>query len=112
MKIDAANWDDIPWEIVRTGVKRKVFSGEGATMVLNLLDPGHEPRPHSHMHEQLVYIVKGECEFHIGKDVYPLNEGGLLCIPGDIEHYLVVTGREPVIDLDVFSPKRADYIKS
>ena len=92
-------------------MKRKVFTGEGATMALTLLEPGHAPSPHSHIHEQLVYIMQGECEFHVAGDVYHLIEGGLLCVPPNAEHYLVVKGKKAVIDLDVFSPKRSDYLK-
>jgi len=111
MNTTSANWDSIPWEEVRTGVKRKVFTGEGATLSLNLLQPGHEPKPHSHVHEQLVYIIEGECEFNVSGDVCRLKQGGLLCIPPNAEHYIVVKGKEPVINLDVFSPKRSDYLK-
>lgn len=107
----SANWNSMPWEEVRAGVKRKVFTGEGATLSLNLIDPGHEPKPHSHIHEQLVYIIKGECEFHVSGSVYQLKEGGLLYIPPNVEHYIVVKGKEPVINLDIFSPKRSDYLK-
>lgn len=111
MNTVAASWNEMPWEEVRKGVKRKVFTGEGATLSLNFLEPGHDPKPHSHMHEQIVYIIDGECEFHVGKDTYPLKEGGLLYIPPNVEHYIVVKGKKPVIDLDVFSPKREDYLR-
>jgi quercetin dioxygenase-like cupin family protein len=111
MNINAANWNGIPWEEVRKGVKRKVFTGEGATLSLNHLEAGHDPKPHSHRHEQIVFIISGECEFHVGKEVFPLNDGGLLYIPPNIEHYIVVKGSKPVINLDVFSPKREDYLK-
>jgi quercetin dioxygenase-like cupin family protein len=111
MDTNSANWNSMPWEEVRAGVKRKVFTGEGATLSLNLLSPGHEPKPHSHIHEQMVYIIKGKCEFHVGGSVYQLTEGGLLYIPPNVEHYIVVKGKEPVINLDIFSPKRSDYLK-
>jgi quercetin dioxygenase-like cupin family protein len=111
MNMIAANWDKMEWEEVRKGIKRKVFTGEGATMSLNYIEPGHDPKPHSHVHEQLVYILKGECEFHIGEKIYPLIEGGLLYIPPSLEHYIVVTGKEPVLNLDVFSPQRSDYLR-
>jgi quercetin dioxygenase-like cupin family protein len=106
-----SNWDDIPWEEVRKGIKRKVFTGEGATMVLNYIEPGHDAKPHSHMHEQIVYIMNGECDFHIDAEIFPIKEGGLLYVPPDVEHYIVARGNKPVINLDVFSPKRSDYIK-
>jgi len=111
MNTVADNWNEMPWEEVRKGVKRKVFTGEGATLSLNFLEPGHDPKPHSHKHEQIVYIIDGECEFHVDKDTYSLREGGLLYIPPNVEHYIVVKGKKPVINLDVFSPKREDYLK-
>jgi quercetin dioxygenase-like cupin family protein len=110
-ELSANNWSRIPWEQVRPGVKRKVFTGEGATLSLNAIDPGHDPKPHSHMHEQIVYIIEGDCDFHVGDAVHRLLAGGLLCVPPDVEHYIVVTGDKPVVNLDVFTPKRADYVK-
>jgi hypothetical protein len=57
MDIHAIDWNAQPWERVREGVERKAFSGEGATVSLNRLQPGHEPRPHNHPNEQIVYIL-------------------------------------------------------
>ena len=65
MDLHAIDWNATPWERVREGVERKAFSGEGATVSLNRLQPGHEPRPHSHPHEQIVYIMEGCIDFHI-----------------------------------------------
>ena len=42
------NWDSIPSEVVRKGVSRKGFRGENMLLVMNRLEPGFEPRPHSH----------------------------------------------------------------
>ena len=63
MNIHAIDWSTTPWEPVREGVERKAFSGEGATVSLNRLQPGHEPRPHDHPHEQIVYILSGQIDF-------------------------------------------------
>jgi len=52
MNIHHVDWNQLPWEKVREGVERKAFSGEGATVSLNRLMPGHTPRPHDHPHEQ------------------------------------------------------------
>jgi quercetin dioxygenase-like cupin family protein len=106
------NWGEMEWEVVRPGVKRKVFHGRGCTMVLNYLEPGHQPRPHKHAHEQLVYIVQGEGNFTIGSKAYRLRSGSLLAVPPDAEHFLQVLGSETCIDLDVFVPKREDYMES
>ena len=109
MDISTINWNDIEWEHVREGVSRKAFSGDGATVSINRLMPGHEPRPHDHHYEQIVYILSGQIDFHIEDSVTRLSAGGLLVVPPNARHWGVVVGDEPVMNLDVFTPKRAEY---
>lgn len=109
MHIPQVNWNAMPWQKVREGVERKAFSGAGATLSLNRLMPRHEPRPHNHPHEQIVYILSGEIDFHIGETVHRLGPGSLLVVPPHAEHWGVVVGNEPVINLDVFTPRRSEY---
>jgi len=109
MDILSIDWNQTPWEQVREGVERKAFSGEGATVSLNRLQPGHEPRPHCHPNEQIVYILAGQIEFHIGDTVTRLGAGELLVVPPNAEHWGVVIGDETVLNLDVFTPKRPEY---
>ncbi|WP_205672142.1 cupin domain-containing protein [Ammoniphilus sp. YIM 78166] len=104
-----ANWEQIQEVIVREGVSRKGFSGEGATIAMNTLLPGHEPRPHSHHFEQIVYILSGKVKFHVGEESVILEEGGLLVVPPHVVHYAEVIGEETVLNLDIFTPKRAEY---
>jgi quercetin dioxygenase-like cupin family protein len=109
MDIRAIDWNQTPWEQVREGVERKAFSGDGATVSLNRLRPGHEPRPHAHPHEQIVYILEGEIDFHIGDTVTRLGPGGLLVVPPNARHWGEVVGDAPVLNLDIFTPKRSEY---
>lgn len=109
MNLKGVDWNQIPWERVREGVERKAFSGEGATLSLNRLQPGHEPRPHSHPHEQIVYILQGQIDFHVDDTVRRLGPGGLLVVPPNAAHWGEVVGEEAVLNLDVFTPKRAEY---
>lgn len=109
MNIHSIDWNATPWEWVREGVERKAFSGDGATVALNRLQPRHEPRPHDHPHEQIVYIISGRIDFHIGETVTRLGAGELLVVPPNARHWGVVVGEEPVLNLDVFTPKRAEY---
>lgn len=97
------------WEHVRPGVARKAFSGAGATLSLNRLMPGHSPNPHAHPHEQIVYIMEGEVDFFVGGEAHQMGPGSLLVVPPNIEHYAIVRGTEPVLNLDVFTPKRTEY---
>ena len=106
------NWEWMEWEFVRPGVKRKVFQAGGCTMVLNYLEPGHEPKPHSHAYEQLVYIMQGNVDFTVGPRVFKMQSGSVLAIPPDVEHFARVVGKETCIDLDIFVPRREDYVQS
>jgi quercetin dioxygenase-like cupin family protein len=38
-----------------------------------------------------------------------LTAGGLLVVPPNVEHWGVVVGEAPVLNLDVFTPKRSEY---
>ncbi|MCP1677244.1 quercetin dioxygenase-like cupin family protein [Natronocella acetinitrilica] len=103
------DWESMEWTHVRSGVERKAFSGDGATLALHRLAPGHEPRPHSHEYEQIAYILAGEVDFHLADDVVRLKAGGLIAVPPNITHYAVVVGDQPVLNLDVFIPRRPEY---
>ena len=95
MIYNCANWADLPWTDVRPGVRRKAFTGEGTTFAMNELQPHHEPRPHKHPYEQIAYIAPG----------------GMLVIPPNLMHYAEVVGDEVLVNFDIFTPKREEYVK-
>jgi quercetin dioxygenase-like cupin family protein len=109
MDIHKIDWSATEWKLIRQGVEQKAFSGSGATVALHRLMPGHEPRPHSHPHEQIDYIVSGRMRFFIGDEAHDLGPGGLVVIPPNVTHWGEVLGDEPVLNLDVFTPKRPEY---
>ena len=109
MDIHSIDWSKMEWKLIRKGVEQKAFSGSGATVALHRLMPGHEPKPHSHPHEQIAYIMSGHLRFHIGDLVQDGGPGGLVVIPGNVMHWGEVIGDEPVMNLDVFTPKRPEY---
>jgi quercetin dioxygenase-like cupin family protein len=57
MDIHKVDWSAMEWKQIRKGVEQKAFSGSSATVALHRLMPGHEPKPHSHPHEQIAYII-------------------------------------------------------
>jgi len=109
MPAHAVNWDAVEWEVICGGMERKTFTGEGATLALHRIQPGHELRPHSHHYEQIVYMLGGAADFHVGEEVHRLAPGGLLVIPPNVTHYIEVQGTEEALELDVFTPKRPEY---
>jgi quercetin dioxygenase-like cupin family protein len=110
MRIPTVDWSKIEWRPVRPGIDRKAFGGDGATLALHRLQPGHEPRPHAHVNEQIVYIMKGTIDFHVGDEVIRLGPGGLLTVPPNVQHWGEVVGDEEVLNLDIFTPARPEYL--
>ena len=106
------DWDSMEWELVVPGIERKVVHLKGATLVLNRLEPGNEPFPHSHPHEQVSYIVSGRLDFTIDGRVNHLTPGDLLAVPPEAEHHAVAVGDQTCLNLDFFAPKREDYVQS
>jgi quercetin dioxygenase-like cupin family protein len=104
-----ANLDRLGATDVRSGVTRKVFTGDGATLAWTTLDPGHTPRPHSHEHEQIVYIVSGRVRFTVGDESVEAGAGDMLVVPPNVEHYAETIGDEPCVDLSIFTPRRDEY---
>lgn len=109
MNIHQIDWSATTWKTIRTGVEQKAFSGTDATIALHRLQPGHEPKPHKHVNEQIAYIVSGQVDFHIGDEVLRLGPGGIAVVPSNVMHHAVVVGDEEVINLDVFTPARPEY---
>lgn len=109
MDIKNIDWESVEWKTVRPGIERKAFGSENVTLALHRLHPGHALLPHSHPHEQLVYILDGEVDFHIGESTLRLGPGGLAVVPPGVVHYAELVGDKPALNLDVFTPARPEY---
>jgi quercetin dioxygenase-like cupin family protein len=105
-----ANWKTIPRVQARNNVTRRVFSGKNSMMVMNELLPSAKPNLHQHSHEQLTYIVEGTCKFVLGDEVLEMAAGDIILVPPNVPHSLEVTSKKPVLNLDVFSPIREDFL--
>ncbi len=112
MNINILNWEELEWTNVRDKIRRKVFTGKGATVTYGEIIPGNVPGPHKHLYEQIVLITKGECDFYVGGVAYPLKAGSIMSVPPNVEHYIVAKGDIPVINLDIFIPRRPEYQQS
>jgi quercetin dioxygenase-like cupin family protein len=110
MDINHIDWSKKEWKTVRKGIERKAFGSDTVTMALHRLHPDHERLPHSHSNEQIVYILEGTVDFHIGEKVLRLGAGGLAVIPPNVEHYVSVVGDDIAINLDIFTPARPEYL--
>lgn len=80
-------------------------------LVYNEASPGGS-LTHSHLHEQMGYILKGSVELTAGGKTVVLNVGSAYAFEPNEYHALTVIGDEPVIILDIFHPPRDDYLPS
>jgi len=106
----AYNFYTLPREQVRAGVERCAFRGDGVIAVMNWIDGGNDVRPHTHEFEQVVMILAGTARYHVADQVFDCVPGTVLRVPAGQVHFIEVTGKERVLNLDLFSPVREDYL--
>ena len=103
------DWDSVALQQLSPGVRIRTPFGKNIMLSLVEIDAGWVVPTHSHPHEQIAYVLSGRIDFHIGDEVITLGAGGLLVIPPNAVHWGVVVGDDPVLNLDVFTPKRTEY---
>src|SRR5579871_4110124 len=101
-------WHTIPLEDLNPLFQRQFVVGQEIMLARVLLKKGCIVPLHSHYNEQLTYIVEGALKFWIdGKEIV-VHAGEVLCIPANMPHK--AEAMEDTVDLDVFTPPRADWI--
>ncbi|HXV15714.1 MAG TPA: cupin domain-containing protein [Gemmatimonadaceae bacterium] len=89
-------------------LQRQFVVGGELMIARVLLKKGCVVPMHSHVNEQLTYILEGALKFFIdGKEII-VRAGEVLCIPPNMPHE--AHALEDTVDLDVFNPPRADWI--
>lgn len=88
-------------------IHTRTFWGEQLLAGVVTLDPDAILPEHSHPHEQITYIVRGELHFDLGGELRTLRAGELAVIPANVPHSARV-GSGGALVLDVFSPPRED----
>lgn len=106
-----ANFRDLPREVVLDGkFQRSAVRSDGAMVVFNWMAPGlPDVDPHDHPFDQLVFVFEGTMELTVAGEPYLMTAGSVLRIPAGVPHKARVIGDETVLNIDVFSPPRADY---
>ena len=98
---------------VRTpdGAERRVLAyGAGLMLVQFNFDANVASWAHSHLHEQVGYVVSGEIDYVV-EDQPPvrLRVGGSYYVPPNVRHHIVTY--VPTVLIDAFAPARAEFIQ-
>jgi quercetin dioxygenase-like cupin family protein len=106
----ALRWDDVPVERVTEEITRQVIIGRNEMMARVLLKKGAVVPTHSHVSEQITWVLEGAMRLWIGvpeREVL-LTPGTFVVIPPDVPHRAEAI--EDTVDVDLFSPIRQDWL--
>jgi quercetin dioxygenase-like cupin family protein len=91
------------------GLTRKVLAfNDKLFLVEHQMVEGWTGSVHSHMHDQIVYVIRGHLKVNCQGKTFDLKAGDSFVVRGGVEH-----GAYAVVDsavIDVFTPCREDYI--
>jgi quercetin dioxygenase-like cupin family protein len=107
-QLQYACWDKIPLEDLKPLLQRQFVVGQEIMLARVLLKKGCIVPEHSHHNEQLTYVLDGTLRFWIDGQEIDVHAGEVLCIPAHMPHKAEAV--EDTVDLDVFTPPRADWI--
>lgn len=104
-------WSEVPLERVTDFLDRRLITGDRMMLAHVYLKKGCIVPKHSHMNEQLTYILEGALRFWLGEeqaDEVIVRAGEVLHIPGNVPHK--AEALEDTLDVDIFSPPREDWL--
>lgn len=92
------------------GVDRKLLAAEGSLMMTEVcFQKDAIGEIHSHLHEQVSYIVSGSFEFNLNGEKQEIHRGDSVYIPTNTPHGVVALEENSII-LDIFTPQREDFL--
>jgi quercetin dioxygenase-like cupin family protein len=102
--------DNIEWENLGDGLKRKILGYDDNIMMVKIhFEKGSIGYEHNHPHSQTTYVQSGVFEVTIDGKTKTLKEGDSFFVQSNLKHGVV--NLEDGILIDVFSPKRDDFLK-
>jgi quercetin dioxygenase-like cupin family protein len=105
-------WDEIPREELNEKLARRLITGDQLMLAQVYLKKGCVVPKHSHMNEQLTYILEGALRFLVGENgeaEIMVRAGEVLHLPGNVPHQAEAV--EDTLDVDIFYPPREDWLK-
>lgn len=101
-------WSTVEVEALNPLLGRQFVVGRDIMVARVIMKKGCIVPEHSHVNEQVTYILDGALKFWIdGKEIV-VNAGEVLTIPPNMPHKAEALA--DTLDLDVFSPPRADWM--
>ena len=102
-------WDEIALEKITEMISQKIVAGEREMMAQIYMKRGALVPMHAHESEQMTYVLQGALKYLVGAEEIIVREGEVLHIPSQVPHQ--AEALEDTLELDVFSPVRADWLR-
>lgn len=101
---------EIPWEDAGAGISRQVYGYDEKIMLVKAkFSKGATGALHEHHHSQVTYVESGVFEMTIGSEKRRIGAGDGFYVPPHVVHGCICI--EAGMLIDVFSPKREDFLK-
>ena len=101
-------WQDVELEQLNPLLQRQLVVGESVMVARILLKKGSVVPLHSHLNEQITYVLDGALQFRLDGREIVVRSGEVLCIPPHMPHEALAL--EDTVDLDIFNPPREDWL--
>ncbi len=101
--------EEIQWEVVGEGVKRKILAFDNRVMLVNVhFEAGAIGALHEHYHTQVTYVASGVFKFTTDGETKVVRTGdGVYMKPGVLHGCECV---EAGVLIDTFNPVREDFL--
>jgi quercetin dioxygenase-like cupin family protein len=101
--------NDLDWTVVEDGIRRKIMAYNDNLMLVKVaFEKGRIGALHHHKHLQISYVASGVFEITIAGNAKILRGGDVFFVPENAVHGAVCL--EDGVLVDVFSPKREDFL--
>ena len=101
-------WNQVQREALNDKIAREMVVGDKVMLARVFIKKGGHVPEHHHHNEQVTYILEGALKFAIDGQEVVVKAGEVLCIPANMPHE--AWALEDTLDLDVFTPPRADWL--
>ncbi|PYU15663.1 MAG: cupin domain-containing protein [Acidobacteria bacterium] len=107
--MEKTSWDKVETENLSAKITRQMLNSENATVARIFLARGAIVPRHSHVSEQFSLILSGALKFTFEDGDVVVRAGEMIFIPSNAPH--AAEALEDTVDLDIFSPRREDWIR-
>ena len=107
--METYRWDQVEKERLSDALSRQMIHGDTMTVARIDLKKGAVVPEHSHHNEQISMVERGALRFVLAGVEGIMKQGDMLKIPPHVPHS--VEALEDSVAVDLFSPRREDWIR-